>query len=316
MNNPVNVYLDINPLTKKPFYIGVGCAERCQVLKRNIFHSLVVNNLPGGKFERRLIYKDISPEQAYRVEIQVIAKCGRVCNGSGFLTNIHPGGPLEMNVGQGGHPLKGKNYTEVYGGDLANVIIAKQVLKRTKAVLTRHQISGLSEREIERYKKMKDRHDREGLSEREQAGHQQVAERRCRGEYTPAELAAHQACKDRQANKTMAERLGVAKYVSPKSGKTMAQITNNPNYVSPRKGAKMVDIMGPDYVDPKSKPFVLVINKKDTVMCNSETDCLVNVKLSAPILSRLKKESTYIVKRQSNSKHAFQTGDLIEFRWQ
>ena len=91
INTYMNVYVDINPLTHRIFYVGVGSDLRCNISKRNKLHALVVESLPSKVFHRRIVYRDILPEKAYRIETQIIKKCGRLCNNTGYLANIHPG---------------------------------------------------------------------------------------------------------------------------------------------------------------------------------------------------------------------------------
>jgi len=120
--------------------------------------------------------------------------------------------------------------------------------------------------------------------------------------------------RQRQLGKTMAERLRIPNYISPHAGKSMKERCGE-NFVVWNKGKTMKQLRGDSYIDPKSKPFVVVINNKETITCNSEFEFFQKVNLPQPTLARLKKTGNYTVKRQSNSKHAFQTGDLIEFRW-
>lgn len=90
-----NVYLDINPLTKKPFYVGIGNTIRCQTkFRNNLYHINLVNTFPFKKFKRIIIYKNIALENAYRLEKQIIKRCGRLFDNSGILANIHEGGPV------------------------------------------------------------------------------------------------------------------------------------------------------------------------------------------------------------------------------
>lgn len=89
----MNVYLDMHPITKKPFYVGVGNVIRCNTrTRRNIYHSNIRDTLPNRQFKRIILYKNISIEKAYKIEEQIIKRCGRLCNNTGFLANIHAGG--------------------------------------------------------------------------------------------------------------------------------------------------------------------------------------------------------------------------------
>ena len=113
-----NLYLDMNPLTNKPFYIGVGDRVRCYAkFRRNVYHINIVNTFPHKQFHRIILYNNIPTEQAYKLEKQIIKRCGRICNNTGFLTNIHIGGRFttskEMNGGYSKRErIKNLGYTE------------------------------------------------------------------------------------------------------------------------------------------------------------------------------------------------------------
>jgi hypothetical protein len=109
----VNLYLDINPITKKPFYVGIGVNSRLSQYKRNRYHQKIVESIPDKKFIRKVIYKNISIEKAWRIEKQIIKKCGRLVYKNGYLANIHEGGPLPMEDVNSVHWLEGKKIKDV-----------------------------------------------------------------------------------------------------------------------------------------------------------------------------------------------------------
>lgn len=220
----INVYLDINPTTGQPFYVGIGNRARCVCRKRNRIHTALVDSFPDKHFDRIIIAEDISLELAYAMEIETINKYGKLIDGTGILANIHKGGPIE-SVSEFGHIYRGKK--------------CPQVTKR-----------------------------QEGLS--------------------------------------MQERLG-RNWIHPHKGKSRPE-----SYIHPRLGKKLKTTRGSDYVEPKSKPFKLVINNKDYIF-SSESDFIEKTKLSSPMLCKIKKNGTHIIKRQSNSLHEFNTGDTIQY---
>jgi transketolase C-terminal domain/subunit len=95
-------------ITNKIFYVGVGNKQRVKHMKRNRFHREIVNSLPNKNFIRRILYENIAIEKAWRIERQIIKKCGRLVHKTGYLSNIHDGGPLPMEDAQAQHWLKGK----------------------------------------------------------------------------------------------------------------------------------------------------------------------------------------------------------------
>lgn len=108
----INVYLDINPITKKPFYVGIGTNARVQHIKRNKLHTELVETFPNREFKRIVIYKNIPEYKAYRIEKQIIKRCGKLVDCSGYLTNILDGGD-EANLSKTGHYRRGKRCPEI-----------------------------------------------------------------------------------------------------------------------------------------------------------------------------------------------------------
>lgn len=308
----VNVYVDINPLTKKIFYVGIGDILRCKWLKRNKLHQAIVQTLPDNKFERKIIYNFIDLDKAYLIEIQIIKKCGRICNGTGYLTNIHPGGPLEMNSNNYKiHWLKNKTWSEVFGKERADEILKEQITNRTSAVIERHQKFGLSEAEKQRYEKIKEYH-KQGVYDK---GREITMERRRAGNYTEAELEAHKQCKERQLGKSMQKRLNDPNWTNPKEGKSMIEITGNQSYQPWNKGKNMKEIKGESYIFPTSKSFKLFCNNQEVGVYKCERDFIEKTNLNSPTLCKLKRNSQHVIKRQKNSSHSFKTGDILTFEW-
>ena len=113
----------------------------------------------------------------------------------------------------------------------------------------------------------------------------------------------------RQKGKTMKERLNNPNYQAYNKGEKMSVI--NPGYQVWNKGKRMHEVKGPDYIDPKSKPFKVTINGAAEIVCQSEQDCFKKIKLNTVTLYRLKRQGVLIIKRQKNSRHNFITGDVL-----
>lgn len=98
------VYHLIDPRTGKPFYVGKGCggrdvshlqeASRAEDYWTNRYKCRVINSITRqGKVVGIIrIAESLSEETAFKLEVAEIEKYGRVCNGTGILTNIQEGG--------------------------------------------------------------------------------------------------------------------------------------------------------------------------------------------------------------------------------
>ena len=220
----INVYLDINPITNNPFYVGIGSAKRCIYKKRNRIHTALVESFPDKYFNRIIIAEDVPLELAYAIEIETIQKYGKIIDGTGILANIHKGGPIE-SFSKLGHVYRGKKVPEIA---------------------------------------------------------------------------------ERQLGLTMRERLKNPDWVNPVKGKPRPK-----TYIHPRLGKKLKETKDSDYVEPKSNPFKLIINNTEELIFSSESDFIEKTKLTSPMLCKIKRNKTHVIKRQSNSLHNFQTGDVI-----
>lgn len=136
-----------------------------------------------------------------------------------------------------------------------------------------------------------------------------TAARRRAGDYTFKEKEAYKRQAKKQQGKTMAERLSDPDYVDPRKGKTAKEIYGD-DYEVWNKGIKMKDKYGPDYVDPKSKPFKITSHMGEKIY-NSESEFIAQENFSAPVLIKLKKEGSYKVKRQKNTRHSYKNGETI-----
>lgn len=300
-----NVYIHINPLTKKPFYIGIGCMARVYQKKRNKYHTKVVETFMGNVFETRVIYRDIPIEKAWRIEKQIIARCGRICNGTGFLTNIHGGGPLEHTQGKQ-HWSRGKTMKEIHGEDWVSWRKGK-----TYEQLFGDKAEEISKRAAEnRSKSFKKRLQTKGRTEKEIANTSATAKRRNAKQYTQAELESHKQASLRQKGKTMKERLNDPNYTSSKTGKKITDYI--PGWVNPRKGRNHKQEYGSDHIDKRSKPFKIISSLGEQLFEN-ETDFIRKTGSSSPQLIKLRKNGQLKITRKSDSRHPWQNGETIQY---
>lgn len=78
-----------NDKTGNPVYIGKGCGRRAVQL-----HAYV--NIESH--DQIVILKDkLTEQEAWDLEVQLIADIGRECNGTGPLKNLSPGGPTQRS---------------------------------------------------------------------------------------------------------------------------------------------------------------------------------------------------------------------------
>lgn len=306
----VSVYVDVNPVTKKVFYVGIGVSGRISHRVRNRFHQKYVANLSDQKFIRKIIHKNIPTSRAWEIEKQIIKKCGRIFNNTGYLTNIHEGGPLPFEDVTGYHWLRGKklrdviphaqsrlnkSYIEQYGEEKAKIIIEQQTHKRNSTVQKRIAENGT------------------GLTPRLRDALMRTAERRRSGTFTERELASFKRTSERQKNKTMQERLNDPNYVDPRKGKSAAEIYNNPDYQPHNKGKTAEELYGPDYIDPRSKSFYIQIDEQEPVFCKGDRDFREKFKAHDPLLYKLKDDKTYTVKRLKNTRHLFPHNSVVKY---
>ncbi len=303
MGRFVNLYVDINPITNKIFYVGVGNKQRVKHMKRNRFHREIVNSLPNKNFIRRILYENIAIEKAWRIERQIIKKCGRLVHKTGYLSNIHDGGPLPMEDAQAQHWLKGKKikdmlpnfknpranktYDELYG-DRKYDIISRQVKNRNLTIQKRIQKYGKSAGELFTCEVLK-----------------MNSARRKMGIYTPEEVHAFKRISEYQRGKTMKERLKNPNYVDCRKGKTAKEIYGE-NYMGPHnKGKTAKNLYGENYIDPRAHTFFIKINDEEPIFCESESDFCKKFNTDKIFVYKLKKNKSHTVKRQQNSKHKF-----------
>jgi hypothetical protein len=288
----VNVYVDINPITKKIFYVGIGSYFRVSYLKRNSIHQKIVNSLPDNYFIRKIIYKMIPLEKAWKIEKQIIKKCGRLVTRDGYLSNIDAGGKSP-----GRHKYinlrKGKSYEEQYGKN-KDLIIKKQVENRLKSKRLRMEKVGKTEKEIK--------------------STQQRIERRKNKQFTERELESFKKISERQQGKKMRERLNNPNWVNPSKGKTAIEIYGENYNGPPNKGKTYKEMKGEDCIFPTAKPFFIQIDDETPIFCESESFFCKTFNSYDTLLRKFKKskENGHKITRQLNSSHYFSDKSIIK----
>jgi hypothetical protein len=306
----VNVYVDINPITKKIFYVGIGVPGRVSHRVRNKFHKKYVEELGEVLFIRKILYKNIPTKRAWEIEKQIIKKCGRIFNNTGYLTNVHEGGPLPFEDINGYHWLRGKklrdviphfpsrqnkSYIEQYGEERARDIIKRQTLHRNAAVQAKIAKNGTA------------------LTPKLETALKNMAERRKRGDYTQNELESYKRTAERQKNKSMQERLNNPYYVDPRKGKSAKEIYNNPNYEPHNKGKTAEELYGSNYIDPRSRMFYIQVDDQEPILCKCDRDFREKFKAHDHLLYHLKHNKAYTVKRLKNTRHTFPHNSVVKY---
>ena len=79
------VYAYLNQKTGKPYYIGKGRGDRINAPHLNL-------NIPPDPNNRVILHNDLSEEEAFDLEVQLIEQYGRKDIGTGILLNKTAGG--------------------------------------------------------------------------------------------------------------------------------------------------------------------------------------------------------------------------------
>lgn len=304
----VNLYLDINPITNKLFYVGIGVDSRLRQFNRNKYHKKIVESLPDKKFIRKVLYKNINIEKAWRIEKQIIKKCGRIIYKNGFLANIHEGGPLPIEDKNGVHWAKGKKLQDIFP-DYINHKLGKtydELYGERKYDILRKRTES---RKISLSKRLKEK----GKTEKEIEAIRIRIERRKNKQFTENELKSFVEQSKRQTGRTMKERLNNLKWIDPRKGKSAIEIYGE-NYKGPaNKGKTQKEFHGPNYIDPRSKPFTIQVNNENPIICESEKDFCKKFNCNDVLLRKFKENGEWKITRQSNSKHTFSNNSIVKF---
>lgn len=97
MDGFICVYLHLNPITKEPFYIGIGNLKRPYVKfgRSNEWKNFVKTN----GYEVSLYHENLKWEEAITLEKELISKYGRLDNNTGILLNKTSGGEGQQTHG-------------------------------------------------------------------------------------------------------------------------------------------------------------------------------------------------------------------------
>lgn len=134
------IYAHIRPDTNQIFYIGKGRNKRASTVnKRNkIWNDIVRKN--NGIFQIIILHKNLFEHEAFKLEIVEITKMGRLCDGSGYLSNFTLGGEgtsghspskehrqkLSKALSGKNHPLFGKKHSVEHVQKMSNSLKGKQ----------------------------------------------------------------------------------------------------------------------------------------------------------------------------------------------
>lgn len=294
----VSVYLDINPLTNDPFYVGIGSKTRINSLSRNNIHAKLVSTFPHKKFIREVIYRDIPILEAWEIEKSLIKLHGKIINGTGILANIHDGGPLEfqfkeihkwMEDRNYENTRKGKTYEEMYGMERANQIKRKQS-KKAESKKKRIQQYGFTEKELKWFKFN--------------------SERRKNKQFTENEINHYRNLSIQKKGKTFKELYG-ENYIHPSKGKSYSGI-HGADYIHPCLGKTFKEMCGQDYMDPRGNSFFVQINDNSPILFASERDMMKYFKCSKALLHKIKKE-IFIVNENNSPKCNQPSGTTLKY---
>lgn|SRR5262245_24866772 len=90
------VYVHCDRATRTPFYVGKGKGRRAyDFLGRQPEWHLKVKSLAGA-FDVEIVENDLTEEEAYDLERELIRKHGKVADGKGTLLNVTDGGSLDF----------------------------------------------------------------------------------------------------------------------------------------------------------------------------------------------------------------------------
>lgn len=117
-------YYNDKIMFNQPFYVGEGCKNRINShfttknLTKDTLKNRIIKKIQKENIEviRVVLYKDLSKEEALKIEGNFIKIFGRICNKSGILSNILDYGNLKNYSTEF---KKGKTNEELYGKEKA-----------------------------------------------------------------------------------------------------------------------------------------------------------------------------------------------------
>jgi hypothetical protein len=154
-------------------------------------------------------------------------------------------------------------------------------------------------------KSIRDRYESGNLTEKQLQKGDNMKKRILTQGFTEKELSRGFRVSSRQQGKSMQERLGDPNWIDPRKGKSAKEIYGE-DYIHPNKGKKF------EGISESSKPFKFIVNGNISEIYANESDFESRTKMSALMLSKIKKKDDHIIKRQSNTKHSFKTGDVVK----
>lgn len=313
----INLYVDIHPITKKIFYVGVGSDCRIRKIKRNEYHNIILDSIHNRKFVRKIIFKNISQQKAWKIEKQIIKKCGRIIDGSGYLANIHSGGSFLGKPKNEKDWRKGRSAKEIYGENYKGPANKGKTYKQLKGqdyidprsktfsiqIDDEQPIFCESERDfcgifncndVLLGKIKNSKNDYYKIKRQLNSNHyfpdgSIIVLRYCDAQFK-LETSIVGDIINRQKNKI--ENWCLLKNDKPKTKKYL-----NYNY---------------------KFPFTVTINDGEPIFCKSETDCCEKFKCERSLIGRIKKSPnmTYFFKKRSaNSKHIFPNNSIVKFNY-
>lgn len=316
----INLYVDINPITRKIFYVGVGSDCRIRKIKRNKYHNTILDSLHEQKFIRKIIYKNIPQEKAWKIEKQIIKKCGRIINNSGYLSNIHSGGCfLRRNLNEIDW-RKGKSAKEIYGDNYqgpANKGKTYKELKgqnyidprsKTFTIQIDNESPVFCESERDFCKIFNANDVLLGKIKKSKSKYYKIKRQLNSNHYFSDGTTIKLEYCNPQNNNIKIKIPFIDDILGRQKNKIESWILLKNNKVKTKK-----------YLNYKYKhSFTITINDQEPIYCNSETDCCKKFKCDRTIISVIKKspEMTYQFKNRSgNAKHIFPNNSIVKLNY-
>jgi hypothetical protein len=160
--NKFYVYQLIDPRSNAPFYVGKGTGRRAYKHLYETYdnttnrHRLkIINDIrkDGQEPIIDIIISDIPEHEALNIEYNTITHYGKICNGSGCLTNIADGGAQppkgtgnpEWKTNNPSTKTKGLTYEERYGIERSKIIKENRSMSLTGRTFSSDTLKQMSE---------------------------------------------------------------------------------------------------------------------------------------------------------------------------